>query len=114
MSWFANTLKVYGSPEELSRFDSDFIGLPRNPAATERRRCFNAMVSMPPDHYDLPKWARANWGVKWDIYADAIGVEEIDGGLAYEFETADGNPHAWLRHVRALYPGLHFALLIGA
>lgn len=110
MSWFANTLKVYGSPEELAQFDADFIGLPRNQAATERRRCFNALIPMPADYDDLPAWAVRNWGSKWDIYADAIGVRETGSGLVYEFETANSPPLVWVRRARALYPKLSFSL----
>jgi len=52
-------------------------------------------------------WERHNWGCKWGAREIQI-LDEWDGGVTYEFDTAWAPPLEFLEHVSRDWPQLNF------
>lgn len=108
---------------------------------TEKYFCFNALVRTPPEvlqngydsHAYSPEilarikagektgvmdgyhWSIDNWGTKWDIYYDEIGLDDMnwspDGSeISFSFDTAWSPPVPWFYRITELFPTLSFTL----
>lgn len=79
---------------------------------TEAIKAFRAKMKDLEYKYDYTNWYdwRVNyWGTKWDASESHI-IDESDGHITVEFDTAWSPPEMWVRYVSTLFPDLKFRL----
>lgn len=104
-NWCNNTLVIYGSDYELSKFEYQTI----------ERKGSNILFTMEklyPSPKDDNNWRIANWGTKWDIgEVNDYHREEGKGKIVIDFDSAWSPPCEWVKYVgKNYYPDLDFTL----
>ncbi len=102
-NWCENRLHVYGKSETLKKFRDEMKG-------DDSELSFEKAVPRPAglEEQEWVKWSWRNWGTKWDV--GGCMVEEHEGELIYQFDTAGEPPISWLEDVAELYPDLELVL----
>lgn len=134
-NWCENILTITGPQETLSRFRKENRGkangreesellfskvapIPDSLAETvspHRKRSLDetllALVGkrQPLDWFE---WCVSNWGTKWEPNCQP-DVEESDGELVYNLDTAWSPPLPWMEKASKQYPDLEFSIKYG-
>ena len=114
-NWCFNSVEVYGSEEELDKFD-EYV------STKETRFSLNKIIPMPEDIYqgnlgekerkkygnkNWYDWSVKNWGTKWEIDPKSITIEDCGSEeVQYTFETAWGPPFLIHEHLVNEFPQL--------
>ncbi len=120
-NWCHNQTTVSGPPDEVQRFKEKAVGhSPWLPAAEVGREKpdqlnFHSLFPVPEElvkagyNEAAYHWERDNWGCKWGARETQI-LDEWDGGVIYEFDTAWVPPLEFIEHVSKQWPRLTFDL----
>src|SRR5207245_1066396 len=120
-NWCQNQLTVSGPPAEVQRFKEKAVGHSPwlSPEDVGREGPdplnFHSLCPVPEalvkEGYNEAAydWTRANWGCKWGA-RDVQILDEWDGIVIYEFNTAWAPPVEFLEHVSKEWPQLAFEL----
>lgn len=118
--WVMNTLKIYGSEDELKRFFTENKGkkyisfqksVPLTHKLTSKTQYEIEIEYESSDDESQPeavKEAIELWGTKWD--ADDYKFINCGEQITYKFSTANETPRKWINCVSSMYPSLHFYL----
>ena len=88
-NWCSNHVEVsHTDPSKIIEFEK----------ACKTGSLFNHFVNRPLEEEDnWYQWNIDNWGTKWDVDADDIDFERVDGQVHASFDTAWGPPLAFYR-----------------
>lgn len=133
-NWCSNELTVTGDNKELQRFKKFMTGYNQRFKTYHQKQskervltnfCFSNVIKIPFIYryiidYSIvvPKfkfltgisgysWACNNWGTKWNV--TDVSVEERDGVLVYDFETAWNPPKPVIEKLIKKFPKLSFS-----
>lgn len=103
-NWCSNRLSVTGEPADLEKF-AEAVHTDKTELS------LNKLVPIPQAVLDdgdaWYDWCCANWGTKWDVYAD---VTPHEGGLRYTFDSAWSPPEEAIAAAAKQHPKLNFVL----
>lgn len=120
-NWCHNKLTINGPAKEIAVFKQQAVGhspwltpeeIQNDPAAVLN---FHSLAPIPDDvlaagHEDAGHiWEEENWGCKWGA-ANSTILDERDGHVAYEFDTAWSPPMEFLETVAKKWSSLVFVL----
>ena len=120
-NWCANKLTITGPEADVTAFKDKAVGHPPCSRPEETRNeppvvlTFHSLVAIPDEvlaagyeaaGYD---WERQNWGCKWGAQNPTI-VDQWEGHVEYEFNTAWSPPMEFLETVAKKYPKLTLLL----
>ena len=132
-NWCTNRLTITGPKADVEAFIEKAKGKELDCKGNPAQLSFDSII---PQQYDDPKYQNAktshvelnaehpdfnwyqwrvdNWGVKWDLHPDEIGLEtnaHLDDNTmdaVYEFTTAWCPPVQFYEKITAMYPALSF------
>ena len=118
-NWCFNHLRVTGPAEDVTRFQNQASGFspwPTSPAGPPPEVFdFHSLLPIPADVLATGnpaaghEWQRQHWGCRGGV-EEATLVDEWEGGVIYEFETAWTPPLAFLESVSRQWPALLWEL----
>ena len=121
--WTFNTLKIYGSYDELNRFidenksddDKNHLSLQKSvplihslKSKTDYETEIEEQSSEDELQPEAVKEAMELWGTKWDI--KVYKFKKYEDYIKYKFCTPNNPPKTWISSVAMKYPLLHFHL----
>lgn len=117
-NWCSNNLKVFGPDDDIKRFKEQSIGYSPWGATKEQKQNvlnFHSLVPIPPETLSTGygpagyEWELKNWGCKWGASSTEL-VDEMEGHVAYAFDTPWVPPVPFLAKLGPAWPTLTFLL----
>lgn len=118
-NWCFNRLRVSGPAKDLTRFQKQAEGFSPwfhpEPGQAKEQLNFHSFVPIPPAvqaaGYEAAgyEWELRHWGCKWGACHVCL-VDEWEGGVLYEFDTAWSPPLPFLEQVSLAWPTLVFVM----